>query len=36
MKLQAIEILGGDKTRLGAFKGQSYTIAQFSTTFNLM
>ena len=35
--LQAIEIMGGDKTQgLGAFKGQSYLIAQFQYNFNLM
>ncbi len=37
LKLQAIEILGGDKTQgIGAFKGQSYLIAQLQYNFNLM
>jgi hypothetical protein len=37
MKLQAIEILGGDKMEgIGLFKGQSYLIAQFQYNFNLM
>src|SRR5262249_24808327 len=37
MKLQAIEILGGDKTwGSGRFKGQSYLLAQFQYNFNLM
>jgi len=41
MKLQAIEILGGDKVwsngnGLGIYKGQSYLIAQFQYNFNLM
>ena len=37
MKLQAIEILGGDKQQgIGLFKGQSYLIAQFQYNFNLM
>jgi hypothetical protein len=37
MKLQAIEILGGDKDAgIGLFKGQSYLIAQFQYNFNLM
>ena len=37
MKLQAIEILGGDKMQgIGLFKGQSYLIAQFQYNFNLM
>ena len=37
MKLQAIEILGGDKEwGTGLFKGQSYLIAQFQYNFNLM
>jgi len=37
LKLQAIEIMGGDKTTgLGAFKGQSYLIAQFQYNFNLL
>jgi hypothetical protein len=37
MKLQAIEILGGDKEAgIGLFKGQSYLIAQFQYNFNLM
>jgi hypothetical protein len=37
MKLQAIEILGGDKEAgAGLFKGQSYLIAQFQYNFNLM
>ena len=38
MKLQAIEILGGDlrTPSIGDFKGQSYLIAQFQYNFNLM
>ncbi len=37
MKLQAIEIMGGDKEAgIGLFKGQSYLIAQFQYNFNLM
>jgi len=37
MKLQAIEILGGDKMwGIGLFKGQSYLIAQFQYNFNVM
>jgi len=37
MKLQAIEIMGGDKMYgTGLFKGQSYLIAQFQYNFNLM
>jgi len=37
MKLQAIEILGGDKEAgVGLFKGQSYLIAQFQYNFNIM
>jgi hypothetical protein len=37
LKLQAIEILGGDKEAgLGLYKGQSYLIAQFQYNFNLM
>jgi hypothetical protein len=36
MKLQAIEILGGDKMWGGLFKGQSYLIAQFQYNFNVM
>jgi hypothetical protein len=37
LKLQAIEILGGDKEQnVGLFKGQSYLIAQFQYNFNLM
>jgi hypothetical protein len=37
MKLQAIEILGGDKLwGIGLFKGQSYLIAQFQYNFNVM
>jgi hypothetical protein len=38
MKLQAIEILGGDKMALGPglFKGQSYLLAQFQYNFNLL
>jgi hypothetical protein len=37
MKLQAIEVLGGDKEAgIGLFKGQSYLIAQFQYNFNLM
>src|SRR5262249_24416299 len=42
LKLQAIEILGGDKMMsggqvpLGLFKGQSYLLAQFQYNFNLL
>ena len=37
MKLQAIEVLGGDKMQnFGLFKGQSYLIAQFQYNFNVM
>jgi hypothetical protein len=37
MKLQAIEILGGDKEwGTGLFKGQNYLIAQFQYNFNVM
>ncbi len=37
LKLQAIEILGSDKTwGIGGFKSQSYLIAQFQYNFNLM
>jgi hypothetical protein len=37
MKLQAIEILGGDKmSGIGLFKGQNYLIAQFQYNFNVM
>jgi hypothetical protein len=37
MKLQAIEILGGDKMQgIGLFKGQSYLLAQFQYNFNLL
>jgi hypothetical protein len=37
LKLQAIEILGGDKEAgVGLFKGQSYLIAQFQYNFNLL
>ncbi|MBV8773301.1 MAG: hypothetical protein JO166_13370 [Deltaproteobacteria bacterium] len=39
LKLQAIEILGGDKglpQTPGVFKGQSYLIAQFQYNFNLL
>jgi len=37
MKLQAIEIMGGDKMwGIGLFKGQSYLIAQFQYNFNVM
>jgi uncharacterized protein DUF1302 len=37
LKLQAIEILGGDnEAGIGLFKGQSYLIAQFQYNFNLM
>jgi hypothetical protein len=37
MKLQAIEIMGGDKMAgIGLFKGQSYLIAQFQYNFNLL
>ena len=37
MKLQAIEIMGGDKMQgIGLFKGQSYLLAQFQYNFNLM
>ena len=37
MKLQAIEILGGDKQQgIGLFKGQSQLLAQFQYNFNLL
>jgi hypothetical protein len=38
MKLQAIEIMGGDKMALGPglFKGQSQLLAQFQYNFNLL
>jgi hypothetical protein len=37
MKLQAIEILGGDKEAgIGLFKGQNYLIAQFQYNFNVL
>jgi hypothetical protein len=37
MKLQAIEIMGGDKMQgIGLFKGQSYLLAQFQYNFNLL
>jgi hypothetical protein len=37
MKLQAIEVLGGDKMQnFGLFKGQSYLIAQFQYNFNIL
>jgi hypothetical protein len=37
LKLQAIEILGGDKEAgVGLFKGQNYLIAQFQYNFNIM
>jgi hypothetical protein len=41
MKLQAIEILSGDKVwsngnGLGIYKGQNYLLAQFQYNFNLM
>jgi len=37
MKLQAIEVMGGDKLwGLGLFKGQSYLIAQFQYNFNVL
>jgi hypothetical protein len=39
MKLQAIEILGSDKSGasgIGLFKGQSYLIAQFQYNFNIL
>ena len=37
VKLQAIEILGGDKQwGTGLFKGQNYLLAQFQYNFNLM
>jgi hypothetical protein len=37
LKLQAIELLGGDKMEgTGLFKGQNYLIAQFQYNFNLM
>jgi hypothetical protein len=37
VKLQAIEILGGDKEAgAGLFKGQSYLLAQFQYNFNLL
>ena len=37
MKLQAIEIMGGDKQQgIGLFKGQSQLLAQFQYNFNLL
>ena len=37
VKLQAVELLGGDKMQtFGLFKGQSYVYAQFQYNFNLM
>jgi len=38
LKLQAIEILGGDKEQagVGLFKGQSYLLAQFQYNFNVL
>jgi hypothetical protein len=37
VKLQAIEILGGDKEQnVGLFKGQNYLIAQFQYNFNVL
>jgi hypothetical protein len=37
VKLQAIEILGGDKMQgIGLFKGQSYLLAQLQYNFNLL
>ena len=37
MKLQAIEIMGGDKMQnIGLFKGQSQLLAQFQYNFNLL
>jgi len=39
LKLQAIEVMGGDKNAVptvGLFKGQSYLIAQFQYNFNVM
>jgi hypothetical protein len=39
MRLQAIEVLGGDAVAFqtsGLFKGQSYLLAQFQYNFNLM
>jgi hypothetical protein len=37
VKLQAIEVLGGDKEQtLGLFKGESLLTAQFQYNFNLM
>jgi hypothetical protein len=37
MKLQAIEVLGGDKMQnFGLFKGQSQLLAQFQYNFNIM
>jgi hypothetical protein len=37
LKLQAIEIMGGDKEQnVGLFKGQNYLIAQFQYNFNLL
>jgi len=37
MKLQAIEIMGGDKMwGTSLFKGESYLIAQFQYNFNVM
>jgi hypothetical protein len=37
VKLQAIEIMGGDKMQgIGTFKGQSYLLAQFQYNFNLL
>jgi hypothetical protein len=38
MKLQAIEVLGGDREGVegGAFKGESLLTAQFQYNFNLL
>ena len=37
MKLQAIEVMGGDRGQgLGLFKGQSLLTAQFQYNFNLL
>jgi len=37
MKLQAIEIMGGDKmSNFGLFKGQNQLLAQFQYNFNIM
>lgn len=37
MKLQAIEVLGGDRQQnVGFFKGESYLLAQFQYNFNIL